>query len=1070
MQISGQLLPAPEHQQQQGQPDSFREPHDHNGHQQHQEQGEKLSEQGERQQQQQQQQQERLSQQQGGVLQQQQQQNVAQQQLLLMREEEAIHCWLQQQALAAAAVDSSSSLAQLYQLGSGLGAAVAAGILQPFSAPAAAGFGLHSPAGSQPNTAAAGGGSGGGGGVVVAGTGSGGGGTSAPAALDAAGAGGTLLSLLVLLQGICASEVVTQSHQEQQQQQPCAHHPIQGQQGLHAFHLRGQQQQQQQPQTATGEEQQQRSEALTVAAGAGVICAGLVDGILTQLSAFQAAAAKPYNQQQQPQQQDLVRKSSTLMQQGVGPLLQVMLTSCEWCLGTTGSPPAPPTAAAALLAAGTAIQEQVIAVQSACRGALGWACAALTAKHTAVVVQQGTGALLPACLCIWSALTEQSLSLAGFYHAAIMGSRRSKDRQDGTGGVPGGVTTAAAAGEEGVQSVAGAAAATASLAAQGAAAAANQWLAGRQQQLLPQSSVLLVHALTSLIPQLDSPQQLLLAKAVADSAMDVAGAYGGYALAVSAEVVQGVDGRGVRQVLEQVFAAAVAVLQALWRKQQECHGQEQQWQQGLARATSPAEQIQTSQNAPPSVPGGGITGRNCEAAGAAAGGRKWLAPTVMDGVAAQALRALGCLQAFRARLPVYEQLLHELVQHLAASPAACMLFLQQASPCYQQLLQVPFAGVQSGTHAAPAASAGGAAAAEGGDDHSDKNIGSTRAAHERVSSGLQSEQRTRSSSTSPSSGGKGSNDQRDGLTWEVDLVLASRLAFLLPLLPVACQGLAPARATGNDRNWGVAEGSAGGHGSLGCLQGEQEAVLQQLMQEDVLPLVLLLLCHPVPEVSAAAHQAYAALLSGAADQGCLQLLEKTLPYAVSRSLEGFRKGGGKGIEGMQLVWRYLLQEAPVGSAVPLLCMQRLAEAALKQLQHEREESSWNGEGSKAADGHGGSAEGAEDPGTSRARSRGAGVGFAQEQVDQRLEKATLGMQLVDLVVWCLLAVDYQLLPAAAQVVEDMVGSCDSGMRVVLAMRLYAGGLKSEDYARKLHLVQWLPALTPQASLREDLVD
>lgn len=301
---------------------------------------------------------------------------------------------------------------------------------------------------------------------------------------------------------------------------------------------------------------------------------------------------------------------------------------------------------------------------------------------------------------------------------------------------------------------------------------------------------------------------------------------------------------------------------------------------------------------------------------------------VQDQLLVHALAALAHLNFYAAsqRLPAHQELVQRLVRALAASPAACQLLIERGLPDYEHL-------VTAAPGAPPAA--GAALVAE-------------------------------------------------PAVWQVDSVMAARLSFLLPLLPLAWRQ-APDVAAASQR---------------------------------AMPLVLLLVQHPAQQLCLAAHGAYAGLASAAADKGAVELLERSAPLYVARSLDGYP--GVCPIEGLQLGLHHLLSGGlPERSAVPAWAQAQLARKVAALLQDAQQQ-------------------GALTPAPSAAPGDGASV-----------QPAFLLMN------YLLGVVDRRQLPALLAPLEGVVRAAAPAARQQLLATVHAGVLRSEDHSRKLHLVHWL---------------
>ena len=641
-------------------------------------------------------------------------------------------------------------------------------------------------------------------------------------------------------------------------------------------------------------------------------------------------------------------------------------------------------AAAAAAAAALAVPEQLVPAQqrqqpsagqqpagpdSIAQGCLGYAVGKLVAAHGASLPSPPPPA---ATTCMLHALTRHALSLAGAFAAAT-----APPPPAAPGSVP------------------------------AAAAAASAWLRQRQAGgglLLPDAGQL-THGLLTTAGALPPDAQLLLAQQLHAAAADLSGDYGTYAMLAPAGVLAAVDAGAVRGVLDRIVACSVALLGLLWRASEARLCQQQLQAELLQGAWAPGPAgggggaASSAGDAGPSHAGPGHASRS------AAGGASSAAAEAGTASTDQAEEAVGLLLALSLSalahlhfcaasqgLPSHAQLVGQLVQALAVSPGASQHLLHTTVlPCYAALLQP-----------APAAAAQqGAASVQ------------------------------RAGSTPPAAGSAGSQAPR--LLWQADIVMAARLSFLVPLLPLVWR-LAP------------------------------EAQLQA-SAERILPLLLLLLQHPARQLSLAAHAAYASIASvgaeGEEEEGrspaaaaaAAALVEQSAPLFLQRALGAFPAAAP--VEGLQLVLHHLMSGArvlPPGSAVPLLAVARLTDRLVDLLLLEEPSG-----GSCPAE----AGPRAQERGTPRppALPAAAPASGAASSGASPADLPEAGQQLFALLQYLLLgACDRRQLPAMLRTVGGALtrlGSQRQGQRQRLLAALHASVLRCEDHSRKLHLVHWL---------------
>lgn len=271
--------------------------------------------------------------------------------------------------------------------------------------------------------------------------------------------------------------------------------------------------------------------------------------------------------------------------------------------------------------------------------------------------------------------------------------------------------------------------------------------------------------------------------------------------------------------------------------------------------------------------------------------------------------------------------------------------------------------------------------------------------------------------------------------WLQDTVTAAGLTSLLPLLPVAVRAASSAPTAA----------------------------------ARVLPLVLLLLPHPLSAVARAAHASFAGLVAVAAEQQAgrpavqpqqqrqqaasegsmgspsaqhqeqqlLDVVQQAVPMYLRRSLAALPAGGS--LEGLSASFYSLLRNLPSGSVVCLLAVGKVADRALELAAH------------ASAGGDAESMQGGQGPPEGSAGSDKQAAVSTAAAADKLFELLVLAVQLGD----------YQLLPAMLQ----RVGGCVLGAPLPVQdgwlSQLYAGCLAVGDYTRKPALMSWVDALQKQ---------
>jgi len=285
--------------------------------------------------------------------------------------------------------------------------------------------------------------------------------------------------------------------------------------------------------------------------------------------------------------------------------------------------------------------------------------------------------------------------------------------------------------------------------------------------------------------------------------------------------------------------------------------------------------------------------------------------------------------------------------------------------------------------------------------------------------------------------------------WLHDNVTAAELSFLLPLLPVSVRAASNAAAAA----------------------------------EQVLPVLLLLLPHPLTGVAQAAHASFAGLVAIAAEQQrssleaqqrtaaasseahllqemvphqqklqVMDVVVRAVPMYLQRTLAALPDYGST--EGLSASYYSLLKNLPSGSAMGLLAISKLADRALQLAT-----------AATMAD--------ADyvpnlQPGSSTKRSVLEGpTGSAQEAP---ASTATAAMnaagKLLELLVLSIQIGDYQLLPATLKAVASCVLDAPFSVQVKWLPQLYTGCLAVGDYTRKTALMAWVDEVQGRLQQRQ----
>lgn len=277
-----------------------------------------------------------------------------------------------------------------------------------------------------------------------------------------------------------------------------------------------------------------------------------------------------------------------------------------------------------------------------------------------------------------------------------------------------------------------------------------------------------------------------------------------------------------------------------------------------------------------------------------------------------------------------------------------------------------------------------------------------------------------------------SSDGSSSSAWLANPVLISRLSFVVPLIPVACKASADQAAAASSS----------------------------------LPLLLLLVPHPVAQLSEAAHSAVAGLFALAAEgairtstgqaevmltqqqqQDALQrTVEQAVPMYLQRSLE-FLPGCGS-FEGLVVGFNRIVRDLPVGSTMVLLVVKLVADRAVQLAEKAVSESN---SGVQAQHQLPPSAE-------SAAASSSASPAAAAAPAASKL----FASKLFELLQLAVQAVDYQLLPTVLQLVGHAVLQAPLRLQQQWVSNMYNSCLAVDDYARKPALVAWIDGLARQA--------
>lgn len=244
--------------------------------------------------------------------------------------------------------------------------------------------------------------------------------------------------------------------------------------------------------------------------------------------------------------------------------------------------------------------------------------------------------------------------------------------------------------------------------------------------------------------------------------------------------------------------------------------------------------------------------------------------------------------------------------------------------------------------------------------------------------------------------------------WLVDPVAVSRVTFLFPLLPVVARRMTS---------------------------------LTDLLVATV-PYLLLFSVHPTRAVSQVANTVYSALVSRAAEQGALQVVEESVPMFTKRSLRSMLRGNGD-IDSFTEAWFSVLRSLPPGSALSLWMAEEVSIClkALFQLTG-REVDGANAQGSTAGGELPPSLPGAE--------------ALRAPQVDtvlvDRPDGSTLALKLFTSLCASAFVVDYTLSFSVASLVLQVVALAPSVVRPKLLSTWYTSILSHNDYTRKTYFM------------------
>jgi hypothetical protein len=561
------------------------------------------------------------------------------------------------------------------------------------------------------------------------------------------------------------------------------------------------------------------------------------------------------------------------------------------------------------------------------------------------------------------------------------------------------------------------------------AAAANSWLQKQQQQHSPHEVGSAVRWLAAASVQLPKQQQLSLLTTLRAVAAALGSSYSCYLQLAAPEVVAQVDAAAARQQWDRVFALHVAVLAAI---------QQQQQQEAHPTAGTALEAAAIGSKTAACQAGSDNTALvkaadEPVAAEPASASATWQ-QCHRGAAAAQALATLAELQFCRVQVPGYVDLLRDLVVTLAGSAAAADAFLVAALPCYDAMTQ-PLLGPSRTATVAAAAAAG--CRGSSSEDCQQQQISN-------ASEGMQTTDDENQVTAANSSSHQTLIPAGD--PWLADSVTVAKLSFLLPLIPVACRA-----------STDIAEAA-----------------------KAVLPLLLLLLPHPIEQTARAAHSAFAALFFSAADdaskdaavaagaggsqqQQQQQALEKVLVQAVPlylrRSLRWLPESGS--VEGFGFGFTCLLRHLPTGHASLTLAVEQVAQKMLQleeqqQLQQQQQQPPPLGAAARNA-GSSSSIPGQRLPAAGSKKSKDRLNDDEQQLVSNAAGAAA--DQLFELLQLAVQLVDYQLLPTVlVQVAGAVTAAPSASVREQWLAGLYQSCLGVGDYTRKFAVMQWFDEL------------
>lgn len=557
------------------------------------------------------------------------------------------------------------------------------------------------------------------------------------------------------------------------------------------------------------------------------------------------------------------------------------------------------------------------------------------------------------------------------------------------------------------------------------AAAATTWLRQQSGQLLPQEMASLTRFVADWGPKLQVSNQLDLCRSLHHAAAMLADGYGYYALRVDPQVMGQLDGLAVKSNLDKAFAAELVMMQSLWA--------------AMSRAKAGGQQPNMSDTVHPATPAD-MTAK-VGSVGIDSGG--YSAQCLV-----QLLLAISHLQFCRLQLPQYTELLQALVTALASNPAACDLLLKAGLPCYDHLTQPAIVRSSHGQqkviastidHPAAVAPAVSTLVALTGASDSSAGSDKTHQQHHHEPGTMMHADQPASAPAQCTTPAEKPNIEADAsaFLWEVDTVLAARLAFLLPLVPVAWRQATDPTATA----------------------------------QHILPMLMLLLQHPVSQLSLAAHSAYASLVAGCTAAGCQDVMEHSVPFYLRRSLGRYPERSS--IDGLKLSWHYLLNELPGNSLMALLCVSRVVQRMQELLSSQAsEEVATTFTGLRQPCAKGAQLNSQEqvqqqhlpvvDPQQQQAiQSTTATVTAATAAAAPAKSAENAATSLFGLLQQAALVIDYQLLPTALELIGQVIRAAPSRLQTSWVNSIYDSLLRSEDYARKAGLLRWLHRLYEQ---------